>query len=79
MWIIETPKQLKKSAESGHTGSIAALEPRPDTNPDIGSRPELGKEKPIAEKKKGEAKMLLEDRKARPTRRTLPKQIEVGL
>ena len=74
MWIIETPKQLKKSAESGHTGSIAALEPRPDTNPDIGSRPELGKEK-----KKGEAKMLLEDRKARPTRRTLPKQIEVGL
>ncbi len=73
------PQATGKAAESGHTGSTTALEPLPDTNAAIGSQPECGKEKAIAKKRKGEASKPLEDRKARPTRRTLAKQTEVGL
>ena len=51
----------------------------PDTNANIDSQPELGKEKPISKKRKREASKLLGDRKARPTRHILAKQIEVGL
>jgi hypothetical protein len=53
------------------------LEPLRDTNPDIVSHPETGKEKPVAKKRKGEAEKLLADNAARPTRRASNRQKEV--
>ena len=67
-----------KSAESGYTGSTGTSESLRNTLTDMGSQPEIQKEKPIAKKRKGEAEKLLADRIARPTRRAMAQQKEVG-
>src|SRR6202022_2712973 len=70
---------VEKSAESGHTGSTAVSSPLRNTVPEMGRPPNIVKEKPIAKKRKGEAEKLLPKRNARPTRRAMARQKEVGL